>query len=88
MSQNFKYYSKGGQSGNIDQQNHALKTKGYQVYPSYLDTVEKDGKPHARRDTVPPVASSPNVPAYKKGGAVVLRKKDGTVKLLGYLTEE
>ena len=88
MSQNFKYYSKGGQSGNIDQKNHALKTKGYQVYPSYLDTVEKDGKPHNRRDSTPPVASSPSVPAYKKGGAVVLRKKDGTVKLLGYLTEE
>ena len=88
MSRNFTHYSKGGQAGNIDQNGHRLRTTCQQIYPSYLDTVEKDGKPHTRRDTVPPVASSPNVPAYKKGGAVVLRKKDGTVKLLGYLTED
>lgn len=87
-SLNFSRWSRGQQSGNIDPQNKTFKTSCKQIYPSYLDTVEKDGKPHARKDYTVPVASSPSVPAYKKGGAVVLCKKDGTVKLLGYLTEE
>lgn len=86
-SLNFSHWSRGQQSGNIDQQNKCLKTSCKQIYPSYLDTVEKDGKPHARNDYTAHVASSPSVPAYKKGGAVVLKKKDGTVKLLGYLEE-